>query len=190
MIFEVAGLYINKKQYRKEIFELQDGGEMSINWLLSEKLNNPQAPILILLPGLSGDQTSFYSKSMAQAAEDQGFQYVVINYRGMDNVSLKTPKINDAGDTSDIKEAIDYIYAEHCLPHGRQIFGVGISLGAAILANYVAGEGKNCPLNSAVSVGCHFESNKCFEFMKQNLFGFYDYTLGTGLLYALLPNFE
>lgn len=53
---------------------------------------------------------------MATAAEEQGFEYVVINYRGMDNIPLKTAKMHNPGNTSDVKEIIDYIYAEHCVP--------------------------------------------------------------------------
>lgn len=63
-----------------------------------------------------------------------------------------------------------------------------MSLGAAILANYVAKEGTNCPLKGAVGISCHFESSKSFEFMRSNLFGVYDYVLGTALLASMMPS--
>jgi predicted alpha/beta-fold hydrolase len=58
------------------------------------------------------------------------------------------------------------------------MFSIGISLGAGILANYVAMEGTKCPLTAACCVGCHFDTHKAMEFLKNNLYGFYDYAMG------------
>jgi predicted alpha/beta-fold hydrolase len=59
---------------------------------------------------------------------------------------------------------------------------IGISLGASMLANYAARKGKANPLEAQVGISCHFDSKIAFEYMKTNLFGLYDYFLGTCLL--------
>ena len=78
-----------------------------------------------------------------------------------------------------MKEAIDYIFEEYC-ENGkkRKLFGAAISLGAGILANYIAKEGHNCPLTAAFNVGCHFDTIKAMEYLSANMFGFYDFVLG------------
>lgn len=58
------------------------------------------------------------------------------------------------------------------------MFGMGISLGAGILANYAAKEGNKCPLTACCSVGCHFDTAKAMEYLQNNLYGFYDYSMG------------
>ena len=67
------------------------------------------------------------------------------------------------------------------------MFAMGISLGAGILANYVASEGSKCPLTACCAVGCHFDTDKAMEFLKNNLYGFYDYTMGFFVKQASMP---
>jgi len=33
-IFELIGFYVGKKEYRRELFELADGGMISLQWLV------------------------------------------------------------------------------------------------------------------------------------------------------------
>jgi predicted alpha/beta-fold hydrolase len=78
-----------------------------------------------------------------------------------------------------LKEAIDYIYEEYCDGgRRRKLFAVGVSMGAGVLANYMAKDKGNCPLTAACSVACHFDTIKAMEFLASHLYGFYDYTLG------------
>lgn len=83
------------------------------------------------------------------------------------------------GDTEDLKEAIDYIWEEHC-ENGRKrkLFGMGISLGAGVLTNYACKAKDSCPLTVMCSVGCHFDTFKAMEFLSNHLYGLYDYCLG------------
>lgn len=65
----------------------------------------------------------------------------------------------------------------------KMLFGIGISLGAAVLANYIAIEKENCPLKAAVSVACLFDLGQTFEHMRNHFFGFYDFILGITVKY-------
>lgn len=74
---------------------------------------------------------------------------------------------------------MDYLYEEYCESgKKRRMFAMGISLGAGILANYVAQEGNKCPISACCCVGCHFDAHKAMEFLENNLFGLYDYIMG------------
>jgi predicted alpha/beta-fold hydrolase len=94
--------------------------------------------------------------------------------------------IYNSGDTRDLDQVIDYIYSDFCLDSNgnqtRHITGVGISLGASMLANYAARKGKKNPLSGQVGVSCHFDSKIAFLHMRNYMFGFYDYFLGMCLL--------
>jgi len=80
-----------------------------------------------------------------------------------------------------VKEVVDYVFEEHC-DNGkrRELYGFGVSLGASIMANYMGKEREKCPLRAAFVVGCCFDTPKSMEFIKSNMYGFYDYFLGYG----------
>ena len=64
--------------------------------------------------------------------------------------------------------------------------GIGISLGASILANYAARVGDKNPLDAQVGLCCHFSCDKAFDFMRSHLFGFYDHLLAFGMGLSLV----
>lgn len=98
-----------------------------------------------------------------------------------------------AANISDLDEAIEYIFHER--PNGIKL-GIGVSLGACVLANYIAYKGNSCPLKAAVGVACHFDLEKAMDNMATKWFGFYDLVLGyyTRLVSAhpilLIDNFK
>jgi uncharacterized protein len=57
------------------------------------------------------------------------------------------------------------------------MLGVGISLGASVLANWAARAGVKNKMDACVGISCHFTITVAFEFLKTHLFGFYDYVL-------------
>lgn len=92
-----------------------------------------------------------------------------------------------AADSGDLTEVIDYLYNEYVIDKlgnkVRAFTGVGISLGASVLALYSARIGDKNLLDAQAGVSCHFDSANAFKFMASNLFGFYDYGLGMGLYF-------
>ena len=50
---------------------------------------DPTAPIVLLLPGLTGSSQSEYIKSFILAAQDVGARCVVFNNRGRGGIELK-----------------------------------------------------------------------------------------------------
>ena len=77
-------------KYHRQIFELADGGELAIDWLIhhtpeSKTLRN----IVICVPGLSGDSREAYCLCVAKQCIERNLDFVVINYRGTSGVPLK-----------------------------------------------------------------------------------------------------
>ncbi len=72
-------------KYRRQIFELTDGGELAIDWLESGQNKD----LVICIPGLSGDSSEIYCTSIAKICQQRNIDFCVINYRGTSGVPLK-----------------------------------------------------------------------------------------------------
>jgi abhydrolase domain-containing protein 1/3 len=66
---------------------LKDGGEVALDWL--ETNCETDAPIIIILPGLTGESQAEYIKCLVTSANCIGARTVVFNNRGLGGLSLK-----------------------------------------------------------------------------------------------------
>jgi len=119
-------------RYHREILTLKDGGEVALDWL--EDNCQPEAPLILVLPGLTGESQAEYIKCLVMAANKAGIRMVVFNYRGL-GIPLKTPRLYCAANTEDICEVISYVRSKNT---GVKIGACGISMGGLILGNYMA----------------------------------------------------
>jgi predicted alpha/beta-fold hydrolase len=67
---------------------LKDGGELALDWL-EPKDSSKKVPLVLVLPGLTGNSQAEYIKSLMRAAQSEGFRCVVLNNRGLGGVDLK-----------------------------------------------------------------------------------------------------
>jgi predicted alpha/beta-fold hydrolase len=69
--------------YKRELVHLPDGGTLALDWVDNKQLENDQAaPIVLILPGLSGTSDSSYVRHMADVSVNNGWRTVIMNYRG------------------------------------------------------------------------------------------------------------
>lgn len=87
---------IYKHKIDREIFELSDGGNLALDWILCQETTNNQKtvnssnkPLLAVIPGVTGDASKLYMISIIQESFKNGYDVVVINYRGLAGVPLK-----------------------------------------------------------------------------------------------------
>lgn len=113
--------------------KLSDGGEVALDWLVKDCKED--SPIIVILPGLTGESQAEYIKSLVMNANKQGLRCVVFNNRGLGGVALKTPRLYCAANFEDLSEVINYVYSKH--PNVK-IGATGISMGGLILGNYLA----------------------------------------------------
>ena len=59
----------------------------------------------------------------------------MINFRGLNGIELKTPKLYNSIAVDDILEPMTYVFDKYCRDQNRKAFAVGCSMGANILAN-------------------------------------------------------
>ncbi|KAK4296341.1 hypothetical protein Pmani_031159 [Petrolisthes manimaculis] len=129
-------------QYKRELLELKDGGQVCLDWLNEDgvdAVNNDTHPIVIILPGLTGSSQSEYVKSFVLSVREAGARCVVFNNRGRGGVQLKTARTYCAANSDDLEEAIEHIRSLH---PNAPLMATGISLGGMILGNYLVTRGK------------------------------------------------
>jgi predicted alpha/beta-fold hydrolase len=102
-----------------------------------------------VIPGLTGTGDSLYVRNMAEAATNKGYNVAVINFRGTGNTPLFTPRLYCADTSQDILEPMQYLFDKFCKDSGRLAFGVGMSLGASVLANMIGRAKDQCFLTAA-----------------------------------------
>jgi predicted alpha/beta-fold hydrolase len=90
--------------------------------------------------------------NMVEQAQAEGFDCVVINYRGLAGAGLYTPKLYSALNVEDQLEAMTFVYSKYCKPFGRQCFAMGLSTGANKVAHLMAHVGKESFISAAAIV--------------------------------------
>jgi len=73
----------------RELFKYKDGGMIAIDWALDFPRTDDNKPLLVLMPGLGGDNSFAYIISMAEQAIANGYSVVIIGYRGASGIPLQ-----------------------------------------------------------------------------------------------------
>ncbi|KAK4032731.1 Alpha/Beta hydrolase protein [Parachaetomium inaequale] len=138
-------------------------------------------PMLIVLHGLSGGSHEIYLRhAIAPLVMDGGdWEVCVVNARGCANSKVTSGVLFNARATWDVRQVINW--ARQTFPN-RPLFGLGFSLGANILTNYVGEEGANCPLKAAISVGNPFDLEVANKALQRTMLGkVYSRVMGTNM---------
>lgn len=115
---------------------LKDGGQVALDWL---NCGDENTPIVIILPGLTGESQAEYIKFLVMAANHRGIRCCVFNNRGLGGMELKTPRLYCAANCEDLSEVLNHVHRKYpnC-PKGV----TGISMGGLILGNYLCQHGE------------------------------------------------
>ncbi|KAK6071670.1 hypothetical protein SCUP234_09591 [Seiridium cupressi] len=106
-------------------------------------------PMLVILHGLSGGSHEVYLRhAISPLLESGKWEACVINSRGCAQSKITTGILYNARATWDTRQAVKWL--RKTFPN-RPLFGIGFSLGACILTNYVGEEGSNCQLKAAIA---------------------------------------
>ncbi|GAB0090355.1 ABHD3 [Sergentomyia squamirostris] len=124
---------IPRINYRREVLTLKDGGEVALDWM--EDGCEADAPLILILPGLTGESQAEYIKCLVTAAQMTGIRTVVFNNRGLGGLSLKTPRLYCAANCEDLSEVVNHVKRLNPMVN---LGATGISMGGLILGNYLA----------------------------------------------------
>ena len=138
--------------YEREILHMPDGGVVALDAEISSVVSGPQtlddtAPVLILLPGLTGGSGDTYVQHAIIHARNAGIRAIVFNSRGTSKSPIVTPQFYSASFTQDMRCVVAHLASKY--PKSR-LFAAGWSLGANILTRYLGEEGESTPIQAAV----------------------------------------
>lgn len=138
-------------EYDRELLQTPDGGSVALDYhrLPPNRDLLEDAPVVILLPGLTGGSHDSYVRHMVGAASQYGFRSVVFNSRGTSDQPVTSPQFYSASFTGDMRQVVQVVQKRY---PKAELLAVGWSLGANILVRYLGEEKDNCPISAAASL--------------------------------------
>lgn len=113
-------------------------------------------PIALFLPGLTGCSQAEYIRTLVPIAHKIGYRVVTMNYRGLGNTPLLTPRLYCAANDDDLRTALQHIRITN--PDSKLVV-TGVSLGGIILARYLISSGYDSAIDAAFLVSV------CWDFI-------------------------
>ncbi len=116
------------------------------------------APLIILLHGLTGSSKSGYIKGLQHALLQQGFRSVALNFRGCSGEYNRLARCYHSGETEDIH----FLYQTLRQREPNTAMAVlGFSLGGNVLLKWLGEQGDQLDLFAAVAVSVPLLLNVC-----------------------------
>ncbi|KAL6910802.1 Alpha/Beta hydrolase protein [Trichoderma evansii] len=125
-------------------------------------------PMLVVLHGLSGGSHEVYLRHTIAPLPEQGWEICVVNSRGCAGSKITSGVLYNGRATWDTRQMVRWL--RKTFPN-RPLFGIGFSLGANILTNYVGEEGSDCLLKGAVACSNPFNLDVASKMMASTLIG-------------------
>ncbi|KAI0019661.1 AB-hydrolase YheT [Xylariomycetidae sp. FL0641] len=138
-------------------------------------------PMLVVLHGLSGGSHEIYLRyAIAPLIEGGEWEACVVNSRGCARSKITTGLLYNARATWDTRQVVRWLRRTY---PNRPLFGLGFSLGACILTNYLGEEGSDCQLKGAVAVANPWNLEIGSKWLKSTFIGHevYQTALGSSL---------
>ncbi|WP_256220426.1 YheT family hydrolase, partial [Pseudomonas sp. TJI-51] len=120
----------------------------------------PQAPLVLVLHGLTGSSDSPYVKGLQQTLQARGWASVAVNWRGCSGEPNLLPRSYHSGASEDLAEIIGHLRAQRPL---APLYAVGYSLGGNVLLKYLGESGVASQLEAAVAVSVPFRLDHCAD---------------------------
>ena len=144
-------------QRQRERLWLEDGDFMDIDW---HGPHSADAPLVLVLHGLTGSSESHYVLGLQQALAAQGWASAALNWRGCSGEANLLPRGYHSGVSEDLHTVIQHMQASRPM---APLHAVGYSLGGNVLLKYLGESGEQSGLQSAVAVSVPFRLDQCAD---------------------------
>lgn len=125
---------------------MPDGDFVDVAW--GEKPHNMRG-MVVLFHGLEGSVKSHYANDMMACLSKQGYQTVLMHFRGCSGEPNLTPRAYHSGDTSDARFFLERLAERY--PDTPKV-GVGFSLGANMLMKLLGEQPDQNYLRAAIAI--------------------------------------
>ena len=141
----------------RERLWLADGDFLDLDW---HGPHQPDAPLVLVLHGLTGSSSSPYVKGLQLALQGRGWASVAVNWRGCSGEPNLLARSYHSGASEDLAETIRHLRAQRPL---APLYAVGYSLGGNVLLKYLGESGSASQLEAAVAVSVPFRLDQCAD---------------------------
>ncbi|AJE23141.1 hydrolase, alpha/beta fold family [Azotobacter chroococcum NCIMB 8003] len=142
---------------RRERLWLADGDFLDLDW---HGPDDPRAPLVLVLHGLTGSSRSPYVLGLQQTLAKRGWASAALNWRGCSGEPNRLPRAYHSGASDDLAAAIAHL--RRLRPHAP-LHAVGYSLGGNVLLKHLGESGADCALQAAVAVSVPFRLDQCAD---------------------------
>ncbi len=164
--------------------ELDDGDFIDLIW---HGRTRSEQPLVLILHGLEGGESSHYARSAVQTLDRAGFQVVFMYHRGCSDEHNRLARSYHSGETADLAAVLDYIEGYH--PAGAYA-AIGYSLGANILLKYLGEQGEVAKIEKAIAVSTPFELHAASIKLNRGLSRIYQHHLVSRLVKRYQDKFK
>lgn len=143
-----------------------DGEVLALDIAFPETGYDATKPIFLILIGANGGSNEEYCRDLAARRTAAGSTVVVLVSRGLMDMPLVTGNIFRADRLSDVHAAATTIRRAMMNGTNQMLAGVGYSMGAIVLNNYVATYGSDCALSAGFSVSGALDCRLEMDFVR------------------------
>ncbi|PWB31748.1 hydrolase [Pseudomonas sp. SDI] len=143
--------------HQRERVWLADGDFLDLDW---SGPHQADAPLVLVLHGLTGSSRSHYVLGLQQALQAYGWASVALNWRGCSGEPNLLPRSYHSGASEDLAEVVRHLRAQRPM---APLYAVGYSLGGNVLLKYLGETGAASQLQAAVAVSVPFRLDHCAD---------------------------
>ncbi|MDF1876326.1 hydrolase [Sulfurimonas sp. SAG-AH-194-L11] len=173
-------------EFKVQKFKLNDGDFLEAYWHYTSSTTQ-NTPLVILFHGLTGSFESPYIQGIMQELSNNGFNSVLMHFRGCATQENLLPRSYHSGETHD---ALEFIQSLHAESPQRKLYGVGYSLGANMLLKLLGEVQEKSLLCRVVAVSPPMQLDICARTMNRGFAKYYQYRLLKDLKKALDKKYD
>ncbi|AMA47524.1 hydrolase [Pseudomonas alabamensis] len=154
------GPFIRRQQElsrTRERLWLDDGDFLDLDW---HGPHSAQAPLVVVLHGLTGSSQSPYVIGLQRALAGCGWASVAVNWRGCSGEPNRLARSYHSGISEDLAQVVEHLRRVRPL---ASLHAVGYSLGGNVLLKYLGERGADSALHAAVAVSVPFRLDQCAD---------------------------
>jgi hypothetical protein len=141
---------VDKPQWTRVWLPTVDDEVVALDFSFPATGHDSRKPLYLVLHGLNGGSEEEYCREMANRRTAEGSTVVVMVARGLMDLPVKGWDVFHGARIDDVHAAASAL--RPVLGKRQILAGVGFSMGAIVLNNYVSRSGKDCALDAAVTI--------------------------------------